>query len=134
MCEVNYQTSVHKRIFLDFDHKDCSQCQQYTLLMEIKENQIGKLKAEHATATEKITALQNNLKIKESKLSELEAQTMKDEAIIKKNSNELEKFEQTIALLKKELNELRITKNDKMEEPNNNLTENINIVNTAPQS
>lgn len=117
MCEatfeVNHATSVHQKIYLDFDRKDCNQCQQYSLLMEIKENQIEKLNTQHKDFNKK-------MKAKELEIRELKAENAQNTEVITKKNNELTNIERTVALLKKELNELRITKDNEKDEQNNN--------------
>lgn len=89
-------------MFLDFDKKDCTQCQQYSLLIEIKEARIDKLN--------------NDLKDEIAK-NRLECDELKRN--VAQKDNDLAKYQKTIEMLKTELNALRIEKvtlnNERME-------------------
>lgn len=95
-------------MFLDFDKKDCTQCQQYSLLIEIKEARIDKLN--------------NDLKDEIAK-SRLEFDELKRNAAQK--DNDLAKYKKTIETLKTELNALRIKNDIEKVTLNNEQMENI---------
>lgn len=107
-----------KKVYVDFDTKDCTQCQQYGLLIEIKEAQIDKLKSNAQTFTEM-----------KGKIDELKGKIANTDKLLTQKDNELAKYKQIIESLKIELNALRITNDAENVAPKNNQTEKLNNVN-----
>lgn len=110
--------SSTQKVFFDFDNKDCTQCQQYALLVEIKEAQIDKLKSNTQTITD----------MKE-KINELKGNIASTDKLLTQKDNELAKYKQIIESLKTELNALRITNDTENVAPRNEQTESFSNAN-----
>lgn len=101
-CAKNSQPT--KKVYLDFDNKDCSQCQQYAMLIDIKETQIDTLKSN----TQSITDMKKEMTKNQLKYDELMTKIANTNKMLMQKENELLKCQQTIESLKRELSALQI--------------------------
>ncbi|XP_055323098.1 E3 ubiquitin-protein ligase TRAIP-like [Sitodiplosis mosellana] len=111
-CQKNCQST--QKVFLDFDKKDCTHCQQYALLIEIKESRIDKLNIE----------LKNEIAKSRLQFDELKRKIANTDKVLAQKDNDLAKCQQTIDVLKSELNAVRTTNDTENVAPKNERTEN----------
>lgn len=121
-CQKNCEST--KKVFLDFDKKDCTNCQQYSLMMEIKEAHIDKLNINSKAIKD---LKEENAKI-QRKCDELSGKLINAVKELKQKDNELADHQQTIEILKTEINALRITNNIENMAPKNEQTGNSDVI------
>lgn len=113
-----------KKIFLDFDKRDCNNCEQYSLMMEIKEAHIDKLNKNSKT----IKDLKEENAKNQRKCDELSGKLTNTVKELKEKDNELATHHQIIEILKTEINALRITNNIENMAPKIEQTENSDVI------
>lgn len=120
MCAVGCDSTTNKKVFLDFESKDCNECAQYKMLIDIKETQIDKAKTKCETITDEMEFLKLDNTTNETKIFDLSKKLAQKDKVLTEKDLELAKLNQVINALKNELSRVRTINGLKKEKEENN--------------